>query len=430
MPWTRKHFACVALAVVFGLGFQAQAQEWTRFRGPNGTGISEAKTIPTTFTEQDFNWKVKLPAEGHSSPVLWGEKIFLTCADDGATAERLVVCLNAKNGGILWSKNYASSFHKKHPHNSFASSTPAVDEERVYCVWSTPEEYTLLALDHDGNKVWQRALGPFVSQHSCGVSPIVYGEMVVLANDQDAEGGGKSFLIAVDRRTGTPRWQIDRTSDLVAYSTPCVYQPEGEKPQLIFSSKAHGMTAVNPEDGTIVWELSRTADGKLLDKRSVSSPVLARGLLTISCGQGNGGNYLLTIRPPDARTGAPAEPVYRVEQKAAAPYVPTPLAKDDLLFLWNDGGIVSCLEAATGKVHWLKRIETGGNFFGSPVWVDGRLFCVAKDGNVVVLAASREYELLATNPLGEMCHTTPAIADGRMYIRTYNHLISIGGKKN
>ena len=135
------------------------------------------------WKSSDFNWKVELPAGGHSSPVLWGDKIFLTCADDAKSAERQVVCLHADNGRILWTKKYSSTFHTKHVLNSFASATAAVDEERVYLSWSTPQEYTLLALDHAGQEVWQKKLGPFVSQHSCGTSPVVFEDFVILEPD-------------------------------------------------------------------------------------------------------------------------------------------------------------------------------------------------------------------------------------------------------
>lgn len=409
----------------------ATAQEWTRFRGPNGQGVSEASTIPVQFTEADYNWKAKLPAGGHSSPVLWGKKIFLICADDQESAQRMVVCLHADDGRILWTKTFESKFHTKHRFNSFASSTPAVDADHVYVCWSTPEEYTLLALDHDGNQVWQRNLGPYLSQHSSGTSPIVYEDMVILGNDQDPDDAnapnlkGKSFLIAVDRKTGADRWITERESVRVAYSTPCVFQPQGGQPQLIFNSQAHGITGINPKDGSVVWEIANSDAKPLLNKRSVSSPVLVSGMVTASCGSGGGGNYLVLVRP--GTQDSKSELVRRIDQKDGAPYVPTPVAYGDLLFLWNDRGIASCVNAVSGEVHWVKRV--GQNYFGSPIRIQDKIYCVSTDGDVIVVKASAEYELLATNSLGENCHSTPAVADGVMYLRTYNHLISVGGKK-
>jgi outer membrane protein assembly factor BamB len=366
--------------------------------------------------------------------VLWGDKIFLTCADDGKTAERQVVCLSAADGRILWARKYSSKLHRKHELNSFASATPAVDEERVYVTWSTPEEYSLLALDHAGNEVWRSNLGPFVSQHSCGTSPVVFEDLVIIGNDQDAQDKvdlsqiGKSYLVALDRKTGSVRWKTPRRSDLVAYTTPCLYQPKGSEPQLIFNSKAHGMTSIDPRTGKVNWEISEVGTSPLLSMRSVSSPVLAGEVITATCGQGAGGNYLVAVRPPDAKTAEPQR-VYRVEQKEGAPYVPTPIARGNLLFLWGDGGIVSCIDARSGKMQWGGGKRVGGNFYGSPVCVNDKLYCVSAKGQVVVLAASAKYQLLARNDLGDLCHSTPAVAGGRMYVRTYQHLFSVGGAK-
>lgn len=414
----------LALAIAGLLATSTSAQEWSRFRGPNGSGISDATTIPSTWTEKDINWSVKLPAGGHSSPVLWGKKIFLTGADDEDTAQRFVFCVDADSGKILWNQHFPSKHHTKHAFNSFASATAAADAERVYVVWSTPSQYTFMALDHDGNKVWELDLGPFISQHSCGTSPVVYDDLVVLANDQDEEGGGKSFLLAVDAATGEIRWKTERLSTRVAYSTPCIYKGADGRDQMIFNSMSHGMTSIDPRTGKTLWEIAAVEGEPLLDKRSCSSPVLADGIITASCGSGGGGNYVVAIRPGTPGQLDSAEMIYKVDR--SAPYVCTPLAKDNLLYLWSDGGVVSCLEASTGEVHWRKRVK--GDYFGSPVCVDDRLFCVSTDGTVVVLKASKEYELLAENELKELCHSTPAVADGKMFVRTYTHLHSIGGK--
>jgi outer membrane protein assembly factor BamB len=159
--------------------------------------------------------------------------------------------------------------------------------------------------------------------------------------------------------------------------------------------------------------------------------VLAGDLITATCGQGAGGNYLVAVRPGDPKTGREPQRAYRVEQKEGAPYVPTPIAKGNLLFLWGDKGTVSCLDARSGKVHWTKRVSpaSGANFYGSPVCVNDKLYCASSAGQVIVLAASAKYELLARNDLKDLCHSTPAVAGGRMYVRTYKHLFSIGGTK-
>ncbi len=406
------HTAFAVLWLLIG-GSATLAQEWTRFRGPNGTGISPAAALPSAWTEADYAWRVELPGQGHSSPVLWGDQVFLTSAvDDGA--ERLVMSLRASDGAAQWLKHFPGAAHPKHQLNSFASPTPAVDAEHVYVSWSSPESYLLLALTHAGHEVWRVDLGPFVSQHSAGPSPIVHGDLVILGNDQD----GDSFLLAVDRGTGQERWRTPRRTDRVAYSTPCLYERPGSKPELIFLSGAHGTSGIDPHTGHTLWELP------VFDKRTVSSPVCGAGLIFGTCGSGAGGNYVAAVRP-GAAGGVPAELAFKLEK--AAPYVPTPVVVDNRLFLWGDAGVVTCVELPSGSVIWQRRV--GGNFFGSPVWVAGKLYCQSSDGDVAVIAAADEYALLGKSPLGELSHSTPAVAGGRMFLRSVSHLAALDPAK-
>jgi outer membrane protein assembly factor BamB len=236
------------------------AQEWTRFRGPNGTGISHAKTIPTKITDADIHWKVELPGTGHSSPVLWDDRTFLTSTGD-KSGGIFVLCLSAKDGKLIWRRDFPFTPFSRHQFNSFASSTPAVDAERLYVVWNEPEHYLLAALDHSGKTVWQRDLGPFVSQHGCGISPIVYRNRVILGNFQDDQRfvkdsprSGESFVVAVDAKTGKTLWQTPRHNAVVAYSTPCVFEPKGGKSALIFNSQGDGISALDADTGEVLWE--------------------------------------------------------------------------------------------------------------------------------------------------------------------------------
>jgi outer membrane protein assembly factor BamB len=390
----------------------APAQEWTRFRGPNGTGLAPALDIPSTWTADDFAWTADLPGGGHSSPVVWGNRIFLAAADE-STQTRFALCLDAETGQQLWSREYPFQLHDRHKFNSFASATPAVDEERVYFCWSTPAEYTLFALDHRGRDVWTHSVGAYDSQHSCGTSPIVYQDLVVLGNDQD----GPSSLVAVDRRTGDIRWQVPRKTAKVAYSTPCVYEPPGRSPELIFNSGAHGISGIDPTDGQTLWEIN------VFDKRSVSSPIVAAGLVFGSCGSGAGGNYVVAVRPGGDSAGAQPELAYKIDDQA--PYVPTPLAKDDLVFLWSDNGVVSCRRAATSELLWRHRV--GGNFFSSPICAGDVLIGVSTEAEVVLLRAGPEFEELGRNQLGDtLCHATPAVAGGKLLVRTDRHVFAIG----
>ncbi len=392
---------------------RAGDDDWPRFRGPNGEGTSAAAGIPVRWTEADYNWKVEVPGTGHSSPVLWGDRIFLTTAD-AATARRTVLCLRAADGGVAWRRDYPSKTYRQHQDNSFATSTPAADAEAVYVTWTTPDEVALLALDHRGSDRWRRDLGPFEAKHGSGTSPIVFENLVVLANDQE----GRSFLVAVDRKTGETRWQTQRRTGLAAYSTPCVRQRDDGPPELVFTSTADGLTAVDAATGKVNWQVEKV----FLD-RCVASPVLAQGLVIAGFGFGNRGTRLVAVRP-GAKDSPPAL-AYDVTKDV--PLVPTPLVKDGRLFLWADDGRVTCLDAATGRVLWRERVD--GEFYASPVCVQDRLYGVAKNGDVVVLAASEKFELLARVPLGEPCNATPAVAGGVMYLKTRSHLVSLGGKR-
>jgi outer membrane protein assembly factor BamB len=422
-------------ALLLGLTTWVCAEEgqWARFRGPNGTGISDAATIPVTWTDKDYNWKVQLPGVGHSSPVVWGKRVFLTSGDPN-TAKRMVLCLDAATGRTLWQRDYPSKRFGQHSDNSYATATPAVDAAGVVVAWSTPDEVVLLALDSDGNDVWRRNLGPFVGVHGSGSSPIIVGDLVVLANEQEdpkalpmmygrpdsPKSAGKSFLIGVDRKTGQTRWQVDRRSSQAAYSTPCLYKAEGGKPELVFSSTSHGITAVDPGTGKVNWEAN-----DLFTERCVCSPVTAPGLVIAGHGFGSRGNHFAAVRPGSQQKDG--KPVLAYEIKKPVPLVPTLLVKDGRLYLWADDGLVMCLDVSNGGVIWRQRI--GGAFYSSPVCVNDRLYCVARNGDVVVLAASAKYELLGRVPLGESSFATPAVADGVMYLRTRTQLFCLGGKK-
>lgn len=413
---------CIAAALAFHAA--TFGQEWTRFRGPNGSGISHEKSIPTQISEAQLQWKVELPGVGHSSPVLWGEKIFLTTTGDDRGGIS-VLCIDARAGRSIWKKDFSLTPFQRHKFNSFASSTPAVDSERVYVLYNEPGRYALAALSHDGDLVWQRDFGPFLSQHGSAVSPIVHDGKVIVANEQGdsnairENASAKSFIVAVDAKDGRTIWQTSRETLSVAYSTPCEFEKDG-KQALVFNSEAHGIYAVDPADGKVLWEFD-----KAFDKRSVSSPVAAGDIILGSCGSGGGGSFVTAVRAAELKPGAVPELAYNIRK--SAPYVPTPVAMGKFAWLWSDSGILTCIEAASGKIYYQERV--GGNFFGSPVWVDGRLFAVSTAGELVVVEASETFKILHRYPLGELCHTTPAIALGRMFIRTEKHLWCFGHTK-
>ena len=403
-------------------------QNWPRFRGPNGSGLSEATTVPVQWTETSYNWRIKLPGVGHSSPVVWGDRLFVTCGES-ATAKRLLLCLDAADGHTLWRRDFPSKTYPQNNDNSYATATPAADADGVVCVWTTPGEVLVVALDNAGNEIWRRPLGPFVCNHGSGSSPIIASNLVVLGNDQDdpqatpqnynkpdsPKLAGKSFVIALDRHTGVPRWQLDRRSSQAAFATPCVRCRANGALELICANTANGLTGVDAATGRVNW---MTEKGFV--RRCVGSPVIGAGLVITTAGSGGVGSELSAVRLDD-------KPVLAYALPKPVPYVPTPLIKDDRLFLWGDNGVISCLRAATGELIWREKVE--GSFYSSPICVNSHLYGITKVGDVIVLAAADKFELLGRVALGEKCFATPAVANGVMYLRTYSHVFSLGGGK-
>lgn len=395
------------------------AQEWTRFRGPNGNGVSQATTVPGAWEETDYNWKVSLPGIGHSSPVVWQDRIYVMSADP-EKGTRFLLCISAADGKVVWQQAFDGEPHHLHRFNSYASCTPAVDADFIYVAWSDPEHTYLKAIDHDGQEKWSVDMGEHVTQHGFGTSPMLVDDLVIISKYQEnpkrPDGGtpGESFVLAVDRKTGTERWRTKRATDSTSYSVPCIRELADGTKEIISCSTAEGIFALDPKTGKQKW------NKEVFTMRTVSSPQLVGELIVGSTGSGGGGNYVVAITP-----GEKAEEVYRV--KTQAPYVPTPVAKGDLLFLWFEGGIVTCVDAKTGEKHWQKRVG-GGNYHGSPVVVGDKLYCISEGGEVVVLAADKTFKEYGRMPLGEDSRSTPAVSGGRMYLRTYSKLFSIGGK--
>lgn len=410
---------------------ESSLTDWSRFRGPNGTGISHAKTVPTKWTESDYNWTIELPGPGHGSPVVVDNDLYLVCGQK-ETAERIVVCVDVNVGKVRWKKSFTSKVHRLHPANSYGSSTPAADQDGVVVTWADPDKLTLMALGTNGDVQWERDLGPYDAINGAGTSPIIVDDKVVVANIQeDANvlvGAGvlpkefadddpnSSAIVAVDRKTGETRWTTERTTYLASYATPCLREMSGGSRELIFVDSAFGLTGVDPASGEVNWQTR-----KLLPTRTVASPVVAGDLVFGSHGPGTTGEVIYAVRAGN-KTKTP-EIAYEIRK--SAPLTPTPIVKDDLAFLWSDTGVVTCIVAATGEVVWRKRV--GGSYYASPVWVNGYLYCIDRRGTVTVIAGGEEYELVSRVPLGEPSFATPAVSNGVMYIRTESKLMSLGG---
>jgi outer membrane protein assembly factor BamB len=393
------------------ISLTAAAQEWPRFRGANGSGINDA-ILPTLWTDKDYRWQVKLPGAGHSSPVLWGERLFVTAADAGKLH---LLCLEAASGSILWTRSFAVGPPRGHKDNNLASSTPAADAQRVYIAWAGADDVVLTALTHDGKDVWRRELGPYRAGHGFAGSPIVHEGLVVLPCEQ----GGDDSLVALHAATGKDCWRVRRKSRNT-YATPCIFELAGRPSELIAVSYEDGITSLDPATGATRWAVDA------FDKRHVegalASPIVCGDLVLGLAGWFSVRYEAIALRPGGAQD-RPAT-VYKLDRDA--PLVPTPAAKDDLLVLWNDRGIVSGYSAKTGERYWRERVE--GGFYASPVIAGQHIYCPSREGDMVVLSASKRFEQLASIALGEGTYSTPAIAGGRMFVRTHTQLKCLDGK--
>lgn len=433
-----KSFLAISFAALSFLGSSAvrAGSDWPRFRGPNGSGVAEGAEVPTQLGPATQAWSVEIPGTGHGSPVLFGDRIFLLGAEAGETAAPpagagkgkakgkgkgkgggakpyrwLALCLDRKTGETLWAKRFDQRVFKGHRFNSAASSTPAVDADRVVFSWGTADQLTVVSLSHEGEIQWQEDLGPVVGGHGFGGSPILYRDLVVINNDQEKRNGS---LLALDAATGEVRWTVDRRSERISYSVPCVYEADG-KEWLVFTNWQHGFTAIDPVDGSVHAE--KSVFYLETNERAISSPVVAKGLVIGTCGFTANPKHCVAMR----LSGGEWEEVWRIER--SVPHIPSVIAVGDHTYLIDDAGIGTCVETATGKEVWRERIPgVEGSVFGSPVSDGKNLFFADESGNVHVVAASPEFNPVATNRLGELCRTTPAIAGGTIYVRTETRL--------
>lgn len=387
------------------------ADEWTRFRGPNGEGAVSTMDFPAELSERHVAWRIELGGKGHSSPIAAQEWVFVASADP-ETGNQLVQCFHRQDGREVWRREMLGQVFPKHEFNSFASSTPAWADGTLFYAWATPEHLRVIALrEASGETIWERDLGPFVSQHGFGASPIVFEDLLIVPNEQD----GESFIAALDVRDGHTRWMTPRRSEKAAYSTPTVFRPDQGNPQLIFTSWAHGVYALEPRSGKPLWELP------VFHNRTVGSPLLVGDLVFASSGEGGIGREMFAVRVglPDGKR----EPTVAYEIRGSLPYVTTPIARDGLVFLLYDRGAMSCLEVESGEVVWRQRLS--GEFFSSPIRVSDNLYLLSRGGEMFVVAAERQFRLLGRYDFGEPSHATPAAAEGELFVRTERHLIKL-----
>lgn len=406
-----------SLTATASLVITAGAQEWTRFRGPNGTGISVTLGVPAVWTAKEFAWRVPIAGESHSQPVIWGDRMFLLTATDFGQ-ERALVCVRKTDGQPLWTKSYPLPMPRLGNKNTgYANTSPVVDAERVVACFVSNDHFWVRAFDHAGRELWSRDLGTFVAQHGHGASPMIYGGHVIVTNDQD----GVSSVVALDLKTGAVAWNSPRGAGrnaniATAYCTPITHTRADGSVELLLTSQSHGVSSLDPQTGALNWE------APVFTKRMVASAVVAGDLVIGSCGQGGGaGNYLAAIKLGGSGDVSKTHVAYQLTK--ATPYVPTPLYLDGRLYLISDAGIATALDAATGRELWTARLRA--EFFSSPVLIGGKIYCASTKGEMIVLATGDTFQELGRSPLGEGTHSTPCVDGGRLYVKTFTHLVCI-----
>lgn len=394
------------------------AADWPRFRGPNGTGTSDDKDVPVKWADANVLFKAKLPGGGHSSPIVVGERVLLLSA---TRTERLVVCLDARTGKEKWVKKVPGQVGKTHAKSSLASSTPCSDGKQVYCVFWDGTNLGLYAYDLDGQLKWETDLGTFKSQHGPGLSPMLYQDgkvsLVIVNNDQD----GSAKLQAFGTADGKLKWEKPRKAFRACYSTPFLHKPDKGEAQLIVASTA-GLTGYEPATGKELWTYTWQFPVKPL--RTVASAVTAGGVVFVCGGDGDGSRAMVAVKLGGSGDLTRTATVWSLESNT--PYVPTILTHGEYLYTVNDDGIAICRSAKTGEAKWRQRL-TQSAVSASPVLIDGKVYVISEKGEAVVFEATPEgYKGLAKNSVGEAVMSSPAVANGRLYVRGSGHLVCIG----
>jgi outer membrane protein assembly factor BamB len=447
--------------------------QWPQFRGPNGSGVDSASAYPVAFSPStNVAWKAAVPY-GQSSPVVAGGRVYVTASENGRL---LTLAFDASSGRELWRKDIRPArTHKIYKANDPASPSPAADENGVVVFFA---DFGLAAYTADGKDRWTVPLGPFKSFYGMGASPILAGDLVVLVADQQAG----SYVLAVDRNTGKPRWKQDRPGAVDGYATPIVFRRPGAAPELVVlgSASIDSYALENGERrwwmpigssgamGTIVASddtlFAATAgsnepflppfevalekhdtdkDKRISEKEFSTAKDFAEhfgffdhdGDAFISAAEwakmrtyGLGDFGAVAIRPGAARGRlGPQSVLWRFQKNL--PYIPAPLVYQNVFYMVKDGGIITALDSSSGKpLKEGRSPEALGEYYASPVAADGKLFLASTEGKISVLKAGPQWEVLGVNDLGEEVHATPALSGGRIYVRTRSAVYCFAAK--
>lgn len=407
----------VRMAPPVGEGAQRQ---WPQWRGPTRQGLVQGDSYRDRWDDDlaDLVWKVAVPGEGHSSPIIWEDRIFLTTSHD--FGERVsVLCFSREDGELLWETFVPSEADPERIHNAntFASSTPVTDGERVYAYFGN---HGIVAVDFQGEVVWHESLGQIAPHHGHGGSPLLYDDKLIMYQDHGGSTG--SFVAAWDRETGEQLWRTSRSEGL-GWGSPIVVRLP-QRDELITSSHDH-VRVYNPDTGELLWY----AEG--MEVEVIPTPVVGAGLVINASASWRERKPTLAIRPGGEGDVTRSHVVWSEDRHS--PFLASPVIVDGLFYMIDDqAAILSCYDAATGELlyreqfndEWRPRVAQV-NLPVSMVAVNDRIFATAQDGRTWVFRAGPDYELLHVNQLPDSVMASPALLDGRWYWRTSEHLLVI-----
>ena len=405
------------------------AENWPRFRGPNGQGVSTERNLPLTWDATNkVQWKTAIPGEGWSSPIVWNDRVFLTAArEDGTQCH--VIGLDRDSGKVLWDvRVFEQQRLRKEGKNSYATPTPCTDGERVYAVFN---DGSVVALDFRGQVAWTNREVAFYSRHGLGASPILHEGLLIMPydgsqrvdqagnwpNNSDFERTGwqipwdKSFLVALDARTGKRVWTAKRGMSRIAHVTPFIWRNNGHVE--LISCAGDCIQGFDPKTGERLWTVYSRGEGV------TPSPVFGEGLIFTS--SGFEATTLRTVKPGGRGDVTSTHVVW--EQKRGAPTQASLLYVQPHLYAVTDNGMLTCYTAATGEVVYQERLQ--GTFSASPVFADGRIYLLNEAGETLVIAPGAEFKVLARNRLNEKAQASMAVSQGRFFLRTAQHVYCI-----
>jgi outer membrane protein assembly factor BamB len=422
-PSVFGHLPGVALvvAIVFCCSAKLQAENWPRWRGPNNDGISHETDLPSKWSKtENIAWRTPLPGSAGSTPIVWDDRIFLTSAD----GDDLVLCALNTDGEMLWKRTVSKGANKsvRRDEGNLASPSPSTDGKHVWVFMGTGD---LACYDFEGNEVWkfnvQDRYGDFQILWSMASSPLLDGDRLYLGLMHRA--GGK--VVALDKLTGNEIWVQPRETDAIeeckeSYASPVIYR-DGRHEFLL----THGgdyLIAHRLEDGKELWRCGGLNIGRYNPTlRLVSTPVVVDGLIVVPSAKKG---PVLGLSPTGEPTADGKMPP-KWSLRTGTPDVPSPLVYEGLVYLCDEGGFLTCLDAATGEPYYSKKRVHADRHRASPLYADGKIYIAARDGTVSVVKPGKEFEILATNDMEESITASPVVSGGTLYLRTFDALYAI-----